>query len=421
MEWCLVDAVEASAIGARARMIRRRRGLSLDVVAGLAGITKQYLSMLERGRRGFNRRGLIHDLADALGCSVADLTGQPYLPADRQSAEVTAAVTDISAALHDATLEDLPDRGARPVAELARAAARAHEYADDARYVLAGRGLDTLLVELQIHAVIGNSDTRRIALTALVEACKVAYILAKRTGRIELAGIAAERGRDAARLAERPDLVALMEMNRTSTLIGVGAHRRGRLMCANALRDISALSGPTKGDTTAAEACGMLHLTTALIAARDGRADDAATHFAEARSLAEHTGERNHMRYHFGPTNGAAWELGLAVETGTGPAVAERLAVAPIDLSVFGSKGRVAYVQFDFARAWAQADGRHDGEAVRALDAADRLAPVRLRNDPIARDLVGTLYRRARRQVWELDSLRNRFGIGSQSKRSVDS
>jgi transcriptional regulator with XRE-family HTH domain len=75
-----MDAGEASAIGARARKIRRRRGLSLDVTAGLAGIGKQYLSMLELGQRGFNRRGLIEDLAAALGCSVADLTGQPYLP-----------------------------------------------------------------------------------------------------------------------------------------------------------------------------------------------------------------------------------------------------------------------------------------------------------------------------------------------------
>lgn len=47
----MVDAEEASATGARARMIRRRRGLSLDVVAGLAGISKPYLSQLEQGQR----------------------------------------------------------------------------------------------------------------------------------------------------------------------------------------------------------------------------------------------------------------------------------------------------------------------------------------------------------------------------------
>ncbi len=415
-----MDIEDARTIGARARRIRKRRGLSLDVVAGLAGIKKQYLSMLELGQRGFNRRGLIEDLADALGCSVADLTGQPYLAVDRQSAVVTAAVTEISTALHDVTLDDVPDISARPMAQLISAAALAHACADDASYGLAGRGLAALLVELQVHAVTGDSDTRRAALTALVEACKVAYILAKRTGRIELAGIAAQRGLDAARLAERPDLAALMEMNRTSTLIGVGANRRGRLVCAEALRDISALPGPTKDNTTTAEACGMLHLTTALIAARDGRTGDVVTHLAEARSLAAHTGERNHMRYHFGPTNVAAWELGLAVEAGTGPVVAERLAAAPIDLSVFSSKGRAAYVHFDLARAWAQADGSHDGEAVRALDTADHLAPVRLRNDPIARDLVVILDRRARRRPWELDSLRNRFGVGGQGQRSVD-
>jgi hypothetical protein len=36
---------DARIIGARARMIRRRRGLSLEVVAGLASITAPYLSI----------------------------------------------------------------------------------------------------------------------------------------------------------------------------------------------------------------------------------------------------------------------------------------------------------------------------------------------------------------------------------------
>jgi transcriptional regulator with XRE-family HTH domain len=104
-----MDAEEASEIGARARMIRRRRGLAVDVAAGLAGISTSYLSMLERGQRGFNRRGLLEDLAGALGCSVADLTGQPYLPMDRQSADTVAAIPGVGAALHDTTLDDIPD------------------------------------------------------------------------------------------------------------------------------------------------------------------------------------------------------------------------------------------------------------------------------------------------------------------------
>ena len=71
---------EDQAIGQRIRRVRQRRSLSLDVAAGLAGISKSYLSMQETGTRGFTRRGLIEDLAEALGCSVTDLTGQPYWP-----------------------------------------------------------------------------------------------------------------------------------------------------------------------------------------------------------------------------------------------------------------------------------------------------------------------------------------------------
>jgi transcriptional regulator with XRE-family HTH domain len=150
-----VDADDELSIGERVRKIRSRRGLSLEVVGGLAGISGPYLSMLERGPRGFNRRGLIEDLTDALGCSVADLTGQPYLAVDRQSAEVAAAVTEISKALQDTTLDDVPDVPAWPLRQLTDAAALALECADDASYGLAGRGLAALLVELHVHAVTG--------------------------------------------------------------------------------------------------------------------------------------------------------------------------------------------------------------------------------------------------------------------------
>lgn len=172
-------------------------------MGGLARISAPYLSLLERGLRGFNRRGLLEDLAEALGCSVADLTGQSSGLQNRRSALVTATVATISTALHDTTLDDGPDVPVRPLPELTHAVALAHEAADDANYGLAGQGLAALLVELHGHAVSGRAEERQAALIALVEACKVAYILARSTGQIELSGIAARRGRDAAYLAER--------------------------------------------------------------------------------------------------------------------------------------------------------------------------------------------------------------------------
>jgi hypothetical protein len=43
-----------------------------------------------------------------------------------------------------------------------------------------------------------------------------------------------------------------------------------------------------------------------------------------------------------------------------------------------------------------------------------------VRNDPLARELVLTLDHRARHRVWELDSLRNRFGIGGHGSRNAN-
>lgn len=107
----------------------------------------------------------------------------------------------------------------------------------------------------------------------------------------------------------------------------------------------------------------------------------------------------------------AAWDLTIGVESGAGPEAAERFTTALIDLSVFDSKDRQSNIHFDLARAWAQAEGARDGEVLRALDTADRTAPVRVRNDPIARELVLDLDARARRRVWELESLKNRLGV----------
>ncbi len=108
--------------------------------------------------------------------------------------------------------------------------------------------------------------------------------------------------------------------------------------------------------------------------------------------------------------NVAMWSLAIAVERGEGPRHAERLdadPVAPI------SAERRSRLHLDLARGYAQAEGSRDSEAIRHLDTADRIAMTRSRNDPVARDLVRTLARRARRRVWELDSLAHRFGIRS--------
>lgn len=271
-----------------------------------------------------------------------------------------------------------------------------------------------------MHAVSGAPDVRRAALIALTEACIVAAGIARPLGNGELSTLAAKRATEAAKLTERPELVGLTGMTRVGALVRLGARHRAGVVLFDALAAAEEHADPSAADTAPAEGYGMLHLTGAQLAARQGRAGEADTHLTEARQLAEVTGERNAYRFHFGPANVAAWSLAIAVELERGPSVADTLDTSPATFAALDSADRRAGFHLDLSRAYAQCGGDRDTAAMRHIDTADRIAPSRLRNDPIARDLVLTLDRRARRRVWELDSLRNRFGLGGQGPRSVD-
>jgi transcriptional regulator with XRE-family HTH domain len=416
-----VDVEDASAIGERARKIRHRRGLSQDVVAGLAGIKNGYLSMLEHGQRGFNRRGLIEDLAEALGCSVADLTGQPYLPPDRATAQGRAALPGISLALNDFGPDDVPDVTPRPLDELVAWANSTNEHRDQARYSQVGRDLGTLLTELQAHALTAGSADRTPAFTALVQSCVVAGVVAKRlAGNGDLAVSAARRGYDMACRHGDPGLIGFALSCWAQQLMGLAARGRASRVLTKGIDELAPSARLRSEDTLPAEMLGLLHLEQAQRAARDQQGDDAHAHLAEAEEIAARIGERNGMGMHFGPTNCAVWRLAVGVELGEGGRAYELATRMPLDVAALSSQGRSAALYFDLVRALVQDGPNRDAEAIRHLDTADRLAPTWIRNDPIARDLLLTLDRRARRQVWELDSLRNRFGVAGQDLRSVN-
>ena len=228
----------------------------------------------------------------------------------------------------------------------------------------------------------------------------------------------ARRGYAAAELLGDPGLTAFAAMQRAGALIRVGARHRAATVLDDALSAVEPAADPAAADTGPAQAAGMLHLTSAQLSARTGRSGDAGTHLEQAAELARYTGECNDLNFHFGPGNVAAWSVSIGVELDRGPDAAERAAVeVPRLAAVLASADRRCGLHFDLARGWAQAGGDRDVEAIRYLDAADRIAPQRTRNDPIARELVDDLNRRARRRVWELDSLCNRFGVQTGGNR----
>src|SRR5262245_19594573 len=107
------------------------------------------------------------------------------------------------------------------------------------------------------------------------------------------------------------------------------------------------------------------------------------------------------------------WRVSIGVELAEGAQAYEHAKTVPIDINALGSRERSSSMQFDLARLLAQEGGPRSRDAIRHLHTAARIAPQRIRNDAIARGLVRTLDHRARHRVWELDSLRNRLGIGS--------
>lgn len=406
-----MDAEEAHTIGQRVRMVRRRRGLSLEVAAGLAGISPPYLSMLERGQRGFNRRGLLEDLAGALGCVVADLTGQPYHLPDRDTEEAFATVPGIRFALNDYGPDDVPDVIPRPLDDLVAWADTAELHWDQARVSQAGKDIGTLVTELQAHAGTATGTDRERTYSALVTACKVCGAVAKNMGNIDLSVAAFRRGYDFARRSGDPGLTGFAQWDLALGLMRLGARRRAAATLTAGIDELTPTVRVRSEPTLPGEVVGLMHLASAQTAAREQRSDDAHAHLAEAAELAGRLGECNGMRQHFGPTNVAIWRLGIGVELGAGGAAYADATRAPIDVGALASPERASALHLDCARALTQEGRERSLEAIRHLDTADRLAPQRIRVDPIARDLVLTLDRRSTRRSWELDSLRNRFGL----------
>jgi transcriptional regulator with XRE-family HTH domain len=71
--------VDEITIGARLRTLRRWRGKTQAELAGLAGLSQSFLSMVETGQRPLDRRSHIAALASALKVSETDLIDGPHL------------------------------------------------------------------------------------------------------------------------------------------------------------------------------------------------------------------------------------------------------------------------------------------------------------------------------------------------------
>src|SRR5579859_3960464 len=189
-------------IGARLRTLRRWRGKTQVELAGLAGLSPSFLSMVETGHRPLDRRSHIAALAAALKVSETDLVGGPHLTPDPLQSDPHKGIPALRVALQTNTLTTPAVDRARPLADVAEIVTTKLEPLRRAcEYVTIGGLLPDVLDELHYHvAAPADEAAQRLALESLVEACVCATFTAKNLNYTDLAHLAARRAWEAASL-----------------------------------------------------------------------------------------------------------------------------------------------------------------------------------------------------------------------------
>ncbi|MEN3611284.1 helix-turn-helix domain-containing protein [Plantactinospora sp. ZYX-F-223] len=389
---------ETDTIGARIRYWRLRRGgMTQAVLAGLAGVSQSYISQVEAGHKGIERRSTLVGIASALQLTVADLLGQPGDPTDPVKAGAADTVPAIWTALIE--IEEGERRTpTRNVEELTAAITESAELRDRADHGAMSRLLPSLLPDAAAHGG--------------VLLAQVAYHTAaclRHLGYRHLALSAARVALTAAEEAESAAWIGAARFACTQALpieaAGIANRAAGR-----ALADLQAAAAAPD----VRQMLGQLHLSAALTSTVDGRPDDSRAHLAEASREAESLGDpadgAGFNQCGFGPTNVRLWEMSIAAELGEYGRVLElgRL-VRPDAL-----RPAIRHMSYwlDLGRALAHS-GRSDREALVAFMRAERAAPAPFALNPLAREAVLTMVRRSRRRSVSADLrvLARRFGV----------
>jgi transcriptional regulator with XRE-family HTH domain len=374
-----------SEIGRTLRQIRHARGKSLAVVAGLAGISKQYLSMIELGERAVERRSLIVALANALEVAPNEITGSA-LPVPRER-EDDHALTEVRLALLGVSLDE-PCGEVQPVEQLTARVTGILVAQNDCRTGIVGAALPSLIRDLHatVNAHRDERDVLRLLTLAHMQGTQAWLTVVGAPP--DLAWQAAMLTRHSAEHLDEPVSLAVSAYGMALGLISVGAFEL-------ASRPLAAVDMPlvTPEDMQVA---GSLALASSLLAAARKEPAQQTSALEHAAELADRTGEGNALGFGFGPSNVGVWRLQCALEAGD-PAEAARIAET-VDAQALTVRAREAVYWRDYGRALARLPKQRD-TAVMMLRKAERISPEHVHRHPFTRSTIAELLVRAKRDA----------------------
>ncbi|TQK99060.1 helix-turn-helix protein [Streptomyces puniciscabiei] len=369
----LDETAASGPIGARLAAWRRRRELTRDDLASRTGLELEYLAGLETGREWVDRRGRLAALAAALRLDVADLTGQPYPPRGEEHAAVRAVAFHLRRRMVRRQPDTAPGVLLEALADRIRAAARADAAGDEHHLALA---LPELIETADRAMAAATGPGRDEAVRLRVDAHVLAAGLLRRLGYKDLAWMLLHR----ARPGTREPLPVLVEEVRLLIDLGLPEYalaRADRAEEAGADWELSALA--------------------AVAQAMAGRRPEAERLLATAAERADGARESALV---------IASRAAVAAEVGDSAEAADHVRAA--DHAALDGADRSGLL---VVAAAAEARQDRADEAVAQLVEADATAPLRLRLDPFARDLVAALIGRTTAHTTAVRDLAERAGL----------
>jgi DNA-binding XRE family transcriptional regulator len=376
-------------IGERLRFYRQGRGKTQAVVAGLAGVTEDYLSQIERGLKT-PTIVLLHRFSKILGVRVSELLGESSVEHSEAAVPAGNAVQRALMAYDGGQDRD----GPVDLAELRGRVESAWSVwqGRPRRFSEASSLLPALITDVQAAQralAAGPGEERREADRIAADLYFLLRTFTKRIGRTDLSLLVADRAVTAAQAAGDPVRVAGAKWNLGHILLAQGE--------PDAAEEVSIHAADTLGHVEPGPGTvamtGALWLVAAVAAVRNGDPWTARDRLRDhAWPAARAAGEGNVMWTVFGPVNVALHAMSLEMETGE---AAEALRLADdIDVSAVPSLERRTTFALEVARCYEQR--RDDPGVLLHLLNAEASGPEDLRYNPLARELIQGLLKRAR-------------------------
>ncbi|MEU4210476.1 helix-turn-helix transcriptional regulator [Streptomyces sp. NPDC026206] len=378
----------AATLGDRLGELRVRRGLTQEELAEKARLSVDTVRKLEQNRRFTARMSTLNSLARALDTETSALLGPPAVLASSAGAEppsvlaLRQAVTPLSGFPGLGDEDDVPPPAVGALRDSFRTTEGIRRRGELTKITAL---LPTLLADSRAAVRHCALDERPAAYAVLAEAYQVAATTLTAFGKEDAAYTALERSMEAAARSDDPHL----EIIGVSTLSWIFT-KQGRIADAErvAVRMAERIEPGFRSAPLDLALWGILLLRGATAAVRAGRADTAEDLLSLADAAAARIGaDRLDYATPFGPTNAGVATVNAYVDMGKPDKALTHAARIP-GLTTLPPTW-LARHHLDRAQAYAEMN--RDGEATRALLAAERTAPEWMRYHASSRHLVTEL------------------------------